>query len=44
MRFGNCKAGNNLSCSYSIDGKVLDFVTSHGDLCLGGFNYASMTI
>ena len=32
MRFGTCIAGNNLSCSYSIDGKVLDFVTSHRDL------------
>ena len=32
MRFGACNSGNNLSYSYSIDGKVLNFVTSHRDL------------
>ena len=32
MGFGTCNTGNNLSCGYSIDGKVLDFVTSHRDL------------
>ena len=32
MRFGACNAGNNLGCSYSIDCKVLKFVTSHRDL------------
>ena len=32
MRFGTCNTGNNLSCGYSIDGKVLDFVTSHRDV------------
>ena len=32
MRFDACNAGRNLNCSYSIDGKVLDFVTSHRDL------------
>ena len=31
MRFGTCNTGNNLSCGYSIDGKVLNFVTSQGD-------------
>ena len=34
MRFGTCTAGNNLSCSYSIDDKVLNFVASHRDLGL----------
>ena len=29
MRFGVCNTGNNLTHSYSIDGKVLKFVTSH---------------
>ena len=29
MRFGAYNTDNNFSCSYSIDGKVLDFVTSH---------------
>ena len=33
MRFGTCNTGNNLTCGYSIDGKVLDFVTFHRDLC-----------
>ena len=28
MRFGACNSGNNLHCSCSIDGKVLDFVAS----------------
>ena len=28
MRFGACNIGNNLSCSYSIDCKVLDFYLS----------------
>ena len=32
MRFSTCNTGNNLSCGYSIDGKVLNFVTSHRDL------------
>ena len=32
MRFGACNTGNNLHCSYSIDGKVLDFVAFHRDL------------
>ena len=31
-RFGTCNAANNLGCSYSIDGKLLNFVTSHRDL------------
>ena len=31
-RFGTCNTRNNLSCGYSIDGKILDFVTSHRDL------------
>ena len=32
MRFGVCNTGNNLHCSYSIDGKALNFVTYHRDL------------
>ena len=32
MRFSACNTGNNLHCSYSIDCKVLDFITFHGDL------------
>ena len=29
---GACNAGNKLGCSYSIDGKLLKFVTSRKDL------------
>ena len=31
MRFGACNAGNNLDCSYNLDGQLLKFVTSQRD-------------
>ena len=41
MIFGTC---NNLSCNYSIDVKVLDFVTSHRDLGVLVESYTFMII
>ena len=34
MRFGAYNADNRLDCKYNIDGKLLEFITSSGDLAV----------